>query len=86
MHREDSRPVPRDKVLFNIEMALQKGEKLWPKRYRPGDHDRFKPLASGILEHLELCGLRFFRKPPAPGHSTPDPGPGYRSGPDGGTC
>ena len=54
-------------------MALKKGEKLWPKRYRPGDHDRFKPLASCILEHLELCGLRFFRKPPAPGHSTPDP-------------
>ena len=86
MHREDSQPVPRDKVLFNIEMALRKGEKLWPKRYRPGDHDRFKPLARGILEHLELCGLRFFRKPPGPWHSTPDPGPGYRSGPDGETC
>ena len=86
MNTENSRPVPRDKVLFDIEMALQKGEKLWPKRYRPGDHDRFKPLAGKILAHLELCGLRFFRKPSRPWHSTPDPGPSYRSGPDGGTC
>ena len=80
MQAEDPRPAPRDEVLFDIEMALQKEEKLWPKRYRPGDHacpgprsgDRFRPLARGILEHLELCGLRFARRPPAPKHSTPD--------------
>ena len=36
-----------------------------------GDHDRLKLMA--VLEHLELCGLRFFRKPPRPWHSTPDP-------------
>ena len=72
MHSQDSRPAPRDEVLFDIEMALRKEEKLWPKRYRPGDHNRFRPLARGILEYLELCGLRFARRPPAPGHSTPD--------------
>jgi len=52
--------------------------------YRCGDHDRFRPFARDILEHLELCGLRFFRKPPAPRHSTPDPwgsaGTGKESG------
>ena len=84
MHREDSRPAPRDEVLFDIEMALCKGEKLWPKRYRPGDHDRFKPLAGGILAHLELCGLRFVRRPSRPWHSTPDPRAGAGTGKDSG--
>ena len=85
MHREDSRmPAPRDEVLFDIEMALCKGEKLWPKRYRPGDHDRFKPLAGKILAHLELCGLRFFRKPSRPWHSTPDPRAGAGTGKESG--
>ena len=72
MLQHDNRPAPRDTVLFDIEMALRKGEKLWPKRYRPGDHDRLKPMATAILEHLELCGLRFFRKPPRRWHSTSD--------------
>ena len=72
MQAEDPRPTPRDTVLFDIEMALMKEEKTWPRRYKPGDHDRFKPLAKGILEHLELSGIRFYRKPPAPKHSTPD--------------
>ncbi len=72
MHKEDSLPALPDEVLFDIEMALGKEEKLWPKRYRPGDHDRLKPMARAILEHLEHCGLQFFRKPPAPRHSTPD--------------
>ncbi len=84
MHKEDSLPAPRDEVLFDLEMALRKEEKLWPKRYRPGDHNRLRPMARAILEHLELCGLRFFRKPPAPRHSTPDPwgsaGTGKESG------
>ena len=88
MQNEDSRPAPRDEVLFDIEMALRKEEKLWPKRPRPGDHNRFRPLARGILEHLELCGLRFARKPPArntarriPG-AAPGPGPtGAETGP-----
>lgn len=92
MHGEDSRPVPRDKVLFDIEMALRKGEKLWPKHYRPGDHacpghrsgDRFKPLAGAILAHLELCGLRFFRKPSRPWHSTPGPWAGAGAGEESG--
>ena len=83
MQSEIGRPEPRDRVLFDIEMALQKEEKLLPKRYRPGDHNRFRPLARGILEHLELCGLRFFRKPPAPKHSTSDPRGGAGTGEDG---
>ena len=80
MQHEDKLPEPRENVLFNIEMALKKAERLWPRRYRPGDHDRFKPMAGAILEHLELCRLRFFRKPPRPWHSTPDPQAGTHPG------
>ena len=82
MQAEDLQPTPRDTVLFDIEMALKKEQKSWPKRHRPGDHDRLKPMARGILAHLELCGIRFFRKPPGPKHSTPDPWGGTRTGKD----
>lgn len=84
MHKEHGLSAPRDEVLFDIEMALRKEEKLWPKRYRPGDHNRLRPMARAILEHLELCGLRFVRKPPAPRHSTPDPGGGAGTGKESG--
>ena len=84
MHSQDNRPAPYDEVFFDIEMGLRMEETLWPKRYRPGDHNRLRPMARAILEHLEVCGLRFFRNPPAPRHSTPDPwgsaGTGKESG------
>ena len=72
MPPDDSQPTPRDTVLLDIEMALGKGQGLWPKRYRPGDDERFRPMAEAILAYLELCGLRFFRRPPRTPHSTPD--------------
>ena len=53
--------------------ALWKAERFWPKKRRPGDHDRLKPVAWRVVEHLELCGIRCFGKPLAPHHSTPDP-------------
>ena len=37
-------------------------------------------LADAIVAHLELCGIRCFRRPPAPRHSTPDPWAGPREG------
>ena len=84
MNNENSRPALRDEVLFDIEMALRKGKKLWPKHYRPGDHDRLKPMAKAVLEHLELCGLRFFRRPPRPWHNTSGPQAGVRTGKESG--
>ncbi|MDD9990853.1 MAG: hypothetical protein OXP75_03550 [Rhodospirillales bacterium] len=38
-------PVARDALLFTVEMALFKAQRLWPKKYVPGDHDRLKPVA-----------------------------------------
>ena len=72
MGKDYNRPVSRGDLLFTVEMALRKAERFWPKKRRPGDHDRLKPVARKIVEHLELCGMRCFAKPPPPRHSTPD--------------
>ena len=65
-------PVSRHELLFNVEMALRKTGRLWPRRHVPGDHEQFRPFARAIVEHLELCGMVFFRKGDAPPHRTPD--------------
>ena len=67
------RPVERGDLLFTVEMALRKAERFWPKKRVPGDHDRLKPVARRVIEHLELCGIRCFAKAPAAPHSTSDP-------------
>ena len=66
-------PATRESVLFDVEMALWKAEKLWPKGVRAGRHDRFRPTAMAVVDHLCLCGISFWRKPPLEGHKTPDP-------------
>ena len=71
---DDLRPVPRHEFLFDVEQALRTAAKLWPRKRVPGDHDRLRPVALRIVEQLELCGIRCFRKPPHLGHSIP-PGP-----------
>ena len=73
MDNKYNRPVSRGDLLFAVEFALWKAERFWPKKRRPGDHDRLKPVARKVIEHLELCGIRCFAKPPAPRHGTPDP-------------
>ena len=73
MNENYDRPVSRGDLLFTVEMALHKASKLWPKKRVPGDHDRLRPVAESVVAHFDLCGLRFFRKAPARGHSTPDP-------------
>ena len=49
--------------MFAVEMAMRKAERLWPKKRRPGDHDRLRPMALAIVDHIELCGMRVFRRP-----------------------
>ena len=81
MDDEYDQPVPRGDLLFTVEMALRKASRFWPKKHVPGDHDRLKPVARAVVAHLELCGMRCYRRPAAPGHSTPDPfGAPRRSG------
>ena len=57
-------PISRDDLTFTVHMALPKAEHLWPKRRLPGDHDRLKLVADSVIDHLELCGMRCFRKAP----------------------
>ena len=73
MDENYTRPITREDLLFTVEMALRKAERLWPKKRLPGDHDRLKPVAAAVVAHMELCGMRCFGKPRGPGHSTPDP-------------
>ena len=70
MSEREDRPVSRDETLFTIEMALFKARGLWPKRREPGDHDRLKPMALAICDHIELCGMRLVGKVPGLGSST----------------
>ena len=85
MERKHTIPVSRDDLVFSVDMALRKAERFWPKKRGPGDHDRLRPFAAKIVDHLELCGIKCFRRPPAPRHSTPDPWGGRPpgGGPDG---
>lgn len=73
MEEQYDRPISRRDLLFTVEMALKKARRFWPRRERPGDYDRFRPLAEAIVAHLELCGIRCFGKAPAPDHSTSGP-------------
>ena len=54
-------------------MALCKAEPLWPKRRKPGDHDRLKIVADAVVDHIGLCGIRCFRRAPERARTTPDP-------------
>ena len=73
MDENHDRPVSRHDLLFTVEMALRKASKLWPRKRVPGDHDRLRPVAAAVVAHLDLCGMRIYRRPPARHHSTPEP-------------
>ncbi len=85
MTERKDRPVSRDETLFTIEMGLFKARRLWPKRRAPGDHDRLKPMARAICDHIELCGMRLVGKTPGLGSSaTHFLGAGRTKGPENG--
>ena len=60
----DLRIVDRDDLLFDVERALDKADYLLRCKRRPGDHNHYRMAAAEVVEHLELCGLRFFKSPP----------------------
>ena len=73
MERKHTCPVSREDLEFSVDMALRKARRLWPKKQAPGDHDNLRPVARAVADHLELSGIRCFRRPRGPGHSTPEP-------------
>ncbi|MCY3703773.1 MAG: hypothetical protein OXG16_13970 [Rhodospirillales bacterium] len=83
MPQDPGIPISRDDLTFTVHVALRKAEQLWPKRRRPGDHDRLKIVADAVVVHIGLCGIRCFRRAPERDRTTPDPwglmpGPGGR--------
>ena len=68
---DDLRPAPRHEFLFDVEQALRKAAKLWPRRRVPGEYNPLRPAANAVVEQLERCGIRCFRKPPPAGHGIP---------------
>ncbi len=69
---QDHHTVPREDLLFAVEMALRQARRLWPRRRGPGDQDetRLKIIATDVVDHLALCGMRCVAKGPAPLHGT----------------
>ena len=82
MDDNHNRPISRRDLLFTIEMALRKAERFWPKKRLPGDHDRLRPVAEKVIEHMELCGMKCYGRPGGPGHGTPGPWVGPDQGVD----
>ena len=82
----DHHTVAREDLEFDVKMALLKARCFWPKRRGPGDQDdaRIKLIATAVVEHLELCGIRCIRKGPAPLYGTlaPRPAPRQANGAD----
>ena len=60
--KEALRPVGKDELVFDIEQALRKARKVWPRtRERSyGDVGPLHPAAVAVVEHLELCGIRCY--------------------------
>ena len=67
-------PVPRDELEWDVELGLRKARKLLPRKVAPGDFDAYQPAARVVVEYLEQCRIRCFRR-------APDPLPRSGSGP-----
>ncbi len=74
--------VAREDLLCSVKMALHMARYLWPKKRGPGDHEdaRIELIATEVVEHLELCGIRCVRKGPASPYGTLGPRPAPRQG------
>ena len=85
MSEREDRQVSRAEMLSTIEMALFKARRLWPRSRVPGDHDRLKPMARAVSDHIELCGMRWIGRTAGNGPSASDllDGPSGK-GPEGG--
>ena len=59
-------PVPRDALEWDVEFGLWKARQLLPRKVGPGVFNPYKPAARAVVEHMERCGIRCFRKPPEP--------------------
>ena len=69
--KDDLKPVSRQDLGFDIEMALFKARSLWPSRRDRSRDNPYSAVANAVVEDLARCGIRFFRIPPREAHGTP---------------
>ena len=69
--KPEYRPVAGDELVFDVKMGLRKARKFLPRTSRRVDPDPFHLAAQVIVEHLELAGVRCYRKPPVRAHGMP---------------
>ena len=73
-------PVPKDALECDVEFGLWHSRKLLTRKVGPGVFNPYKAEARAVVEHLERCGIRCYRKPPAPlAQSGEGPAGGSRS-------
>ena len=68
--KPEYRPIPRNELVFDVKMGLRRARKFLPRRGDQGSDDSLGLAAQQIVEHLELAGVRCFRRPPLKAHST----------------
>ena len=68
---DESRPVPRDELEWDVEQALWKARKLLPRKREPGVFNPYRAAACAVVEHLERCRIVCLRKRPLPMHGYP---------------
>ena len=72
VHRDDTNveerldAVPRDMLDWDVGLGLRKARKLLPRKVAPGDFDAYQGAGRVVVEHLERCRIRCFRRAPDP--------------------
>ena len=61
-----------DELHFSIKFVIKRIVS-WPRRRKGMDDQTAGSIASEIVKHLRLANWRFYKGPPAAGHSTPGP-------------
>ena len=69
--KDDLKPVSGQELGFDIEQALRKARSLWQSSRDRSRDNPYGSVANAVVEHLALCGIRFFRIPPRKAHGTP---------------
>ena len=74
-----SGPVPRREFLFDMEFALSKAARLWPRKRVYGEDNPYRLVAQRVIEQLELCGIRVFPQETVPSGTAYRPARGPRA-------
>ena len=63
-------PVDKEELVLSVAYALSRAHRLWPKKMPHERTQALKPIARKVLDHLEMCGVRWSRKKQPKAHKT----------------